>query len=345
MPMDWEKWQQKQGPRSGGPPDLDKVFENVKKFKGRLPSSYILIGIIVLIWLASGIYIVAPDEVGVIQRFGAYTRTTTPGPHYHLPYPVETVAKPKLTQIRRFEIGFRTGASGSQYREVPDEALMLTGDENIIDIRFIVQYRINDPIKFLFRIDNPTAAIQSAAEAAMREVIGRNEIDEALTGGKFEIQQDAEKTLQQIMDRYDSGLTVVAVQLQGVHPPKQVIDAFKDVASAREDQNRFINEAEGYANDILPEAKGRAAEQVNQAEAYKGEKIKRAQGEAARFDSQRGEYQKAKDVTRKRLYLEAMEQVLGRGRKFIMGPGSRGQVAPLLPLESLTGEPSAKKEK
>ena len=336
MPMDWEKWQQKRDSQVQ-PPDMEKVMENIKRFRGRMPSSSLLIIVVLLAWLLSGIYIVRPEEVGVVKRFGAYSRTTESGPHYHLPYPIETVVKPKVTLVQRFEIGFRTINPGPppQYRPVLDESLMLTGDENIIDIQFIVQYKIKEARNYLFKVADQEATIMNAAEAAMREVIGMNKIDEALTAGKFEIQNDTVKKLQEIMDNYESGLQVVAVQLQAVHPPQQVVDAFKDVASAREDQNRFINEAEGYANDILPKAKGQAASIVARAEAYRSEKVQRAQGDASRFLSVLKEYRNAKDITRKRLYLETMEGVLAGARKFILNSDDKG-VLPILPLQGMT---------
>jgi membrane protease subunit HflK len=341
--MDWEKWQQKrEGP--GAPPDLDKVVDNIKRFRGRMPSFYLLIVIAVLIWVLSGIYIVAPDEVGVVKRWGAYHRTTASGPHYHLPMPFESVLKPKVTQVRRFEIGFRTVNPGPpvQYRAVTDEALMLTGDENIIDIWSIVQYRIKGANDFLFKIEDPVKTVRDAAEAAMREVIGKNKIDEALTTGKNQIQMDAKDTLQAILDKYESGIEVVAVQLQEVHPPQEVRAAFKDVASAREDQNKFVNEAEGYANDLLPKAKGRAAELIAQAEAYKAEEVNRAQGDANRFLAVLKEYRKAEDITRKRLYLETMEQILTTANKFVLD-SDRQNVLPLLPLQGLMpGAPTEK---
>ncbi|MBW1708771.1 MAG: FtsH protease activity modulator HflK [Deltaproteobacteria bacterium] len=334
MPMDWEKWQ-KEGQ---GSPDLDKVVADFKRIGKKLPSVYIIVVIVILIWLLSGIYIVAPDQLGVVKRFGKYTTETGPGPHYHFPYPIETVMKPKVTQVRRFEIGYRTIHPGPppRYRPVPVEALMLTGDENIVDIQFIVQYLIKHPTNYLFRIEDPVKTIKDATEAAMREVIGNGKIDDVLTAGKFRIQQDTKLSLQKILDNYESGLEVVAVQLQKVQPPEQVIAAFKDVASAREDQNRYINEAEGYANDLIPKAKGKAAEIVQQAKAYKESKIKRAQGDASRFLSLLKEYQKAKHVTRKRLYLETMEKILAESHKFILSDGATG-VLPLLPLQSIGG--------
>jgi len=335
MPMDWEKFQKKD---EAHPPDLGKVVEGLRRFQKRLPSTYILVAILVVIWLLTGLYTVRPDEIGVVKRFGKYSYETKSGLHYHLPYPAETVLKPKVTQVRRFEVGVRTVSPGPppRYQDLPDEALMLTGDENIVNIQFIVQYLIKDPKDYLFNVDDPDKTIKDASEAAMREVVGNSKIDDALTGGKFRIQQDTKDLLQQIMDRYKSGLTVATVQLQAVAPPDQVVAAFKDVASAREDENRLINEAEGYSNDILPKASGKAAELVQQAEAYKESKIKQAQGDASRFTAQLKEYHKAKEVTRKRLYLETIQEVLAEAKKFVLTNRASG-VLPLLPLESLGG--------
>jgi len=341
--MDWEKWQKKEGGPQGQP-DLDKMADDLKRVVNKLPSAYILIIIAIFIWLLTGIYIVAPDEVGVVKRFGKFVKQTESGPHYHLPYPIETVMKPQVTKVRRFEVGFRTVHPGPppRYQSVPAEALMLTGDENIVDVQFIVQYKIKDAKNYLFRVSDSEGTIKEASEAAMREVIGQREIDDALTAGKNLIQQDTKALLQIILDNYESGLEVKEVQLQTVQAPEQVIDAFKDVASAREDQNRFINEAQGYQNDILPKAKGKAAEIVRQAEAYKESKIKRAQGDAALFNSVLTEYRKAKDVTRKRLYLETLEQILARTKKFVISGDASG-VLPLLPLQGLNLEQKADK--
>lgn len=329
MPMDWEKWQD-EGKKNV---DLDKVVNDIKNIQKKLPSLYLIIIAVVVIWILSGIYIVAPDQVGVVKRFGKFIKETGPGPHYHLPLPIETVQKPKVTQVRRIELGFRTVNPGPppRYRAVPVEALMLTGDENIVDIEFIVQYLIKNATDYLFKIEDVNKTIKDAAEAAMREVIGNSQIDDVLTTGKFKVQQDTKTALQDILDRYESGLEVVAVQLQDVKPPEQVISAFKDVVSAREDHNRYINEAEGYANDILPKAKGSAAEIVRQAEAFRESKIKRSQGDVARFLALLTEYNKAKVVTRQRLYLEMMEEILQGSKKFIFSGESTG-VLPLLPL-------------
>ncbi|MBZ4648170.1 MAG: HflK protein, partial [Desulfomicrobiaceae bacterium] len=282
MTWDWEKLQQRRQRPVGPAPNLGDFTERVKDWSQlRPPAIRWIVGAVVLLWLASGIYIVEPDEVGVVQRFGAYHRTTQPGPHYHFPFPIEKVQTPKVTKIQRVEIGFRGSTAfvtqgGAQIRLVPEESLMLTGDENIVDVQFIVQYQIADAEKFLFRIANPEKTVKDAAEAAMREVIGYNKIDAALTDGKLAIQNEARALMQRILDTYESGIRVVAVQLQDVHPPKQVIDAFKDVASAKEDKSRFINEAEAYENDLLPRTRGEAARIINEAEAYRETVIRKA---------------------------------------------------------------------
>ena len=332
--VDWDKFQKRRKGRGpfDGIPSLRIPKFNLPGFK--MPRLPLLIAILGLIWLATGIYIVAPDEKGVVLRFGKWVATTDPGPHYHLPTPIETVLKPKVTEVKRIEVGFRTIDQGppARYSDVPAESLMLTGDENIIDIDIIVQYRILDPGKFLFNIRDPHVTVRVASEAALREVIGANTIDEALTVGKFAIQENTKRLLQQILDSYESGLQIVAVQLQDVHPPDQVREAFRDVASAKEDKIRLINEAEGYRNAILPETRGRAAQIINNAEAYMEEKILKAKGDADRFKSVLAEYKKAKAITRTRLYLETMEEILPGMDKFILGGDSGRSVLPILPL-------------
>jgi len=305
-----------------------------------------LAGGVFLLWMLSGIYIVDPDEEGVVLRFGKYHRTVPPGPHYRLPFPIESVDTPKVTQVQRVEVGFRslarTGGGQQQVRPVPEEAYTLTGDENIVNVQFSVQYRIRDAVEFLFRVTNQAAVVQNAAEAAMREVIGTSEIDSALTDGKLRIQEDATRLLQSILDRYEVGVEVIAVQLQDVHPPQDVIEAFKDVASAREDKIRIINEAEAYRNEILPKARGQAAEMVNQAQAYRAARIRAAEGEAGRFAAVLVEYQKAKDVTKKRLYYETMEEILSATdlEKIILPPGAADRTLPLLPIDVLGNRPA-----
>ncbi|MBI2487603.1 MAG: FtsH protease activity modulator HflK [Deltaproteobacteria bacterium] len=281
----------------------------------------IIIYIILGAWiLSSSFYIVEADEQGVVKRFGKYSRTDKPGIHFKLPWPIEEVQKPKVTQVKRIEIGFRTIDPGppARYREVPEESLMLTGDLNIVSSEFIVQYRIKNPEEYLFNAKDVEIVLRDAAEAAKRQVVGDKEIDYVLTVGKAEIQEEVRNLLQEIMDSYRVGIYIVAVQLQDVQPPKPVIGAFKDVASAKEDKDKFINQAEAYRNQIIPRAQGEAQKLLNEAGAYKTEKINRAEGEADRFLKVLEESKKAEDVTRKRLYLETMESVLSGMDKFII---------------------------
>ncbi len=318
----------------GGPKPED-VINQIRQYFGRRRSTTPILAVVLIgLWLASGIYIVAPDEVGVIRRFGAFAYTTPPGPHYRLPWPAERADTPKVTQVRRVEIGFRTIGYGqpARYQTVPRESLMLTGDENIVDMQFIVQYKIKNAEDYLFNVKNPDETVKDAAEAAMREIVGNNNIDSALTTGKFQIQQDTKSLLQTILDRYEAGISVEAVQLQDVHPPKDVVAAFKDVASAKEDKIKYINDSEGYRNDILPKAKGQASQITNEAIAYKESKIKMAQGDVSRFNQVLTEYQKAKDITKKRLYIEMMEEILPGMEKVILEGNAGQNVLPFLPL-------------
>jgi membrane protease subunit HflK len=310
----------------------------LKRFKAFRFPVWWLFALVGVLWVASGLYIVEPAEIGVVQRFGQYNRQTEPGLHYHLPFPIESVSVPKVTQVRRVEVGFRTvGRTASQqYRLVPEESLMLTGDENIVDVQFIVQYMIKDAVHYLFNVHEPDQTVKNVAEAAMREVVGYNLIDSVLTTNKLDIQNHTRDLMQKILDIYKSGIHVQAVQLQDVHPPKEVIEAFKDVASAREDKSRFINEADAYKNDIIPKARGQAAVLVNQANAYKEQAILRAKGEADRFLSVLKEYNKAKDVTRNRLYLETMEHVFANPDmdKVIISDEALSKAVPYLPLNT-----------
>jgi membrane protease subunit HflK len=344
MNWDWDKLQKQQQGRPGGKPpsfdDFQDQLEKLKKFK--LPGWKLVIPLLILLWIASGFYIVEPDEVGVVKQFGKFNRITTAGPNYHIPYPVESVLTPKVTQIRRVEFGFRSvGRPVTQSfqqgvsREVKEESLMLTGDENIVSVQFIVQYMIKDAENYLFNVNDPEQTLAHAGEAAMREVIGNGKIDDALTTGKQEIQVQTRELMQRILDNYRSGLSVVAVQMQNVHPPDEVIEAFKDVASAREDKSRYINEAEAYQRDILPKARGEASRITNSAQAYKETKIRGAEGDAARFLAVLKEYNKARDITRKRLYLETMEAILSNpdADKLIMSDDALKQSVPYLPLD------------
>ena len=331
------------GGEGGRGPDYEKFSEAFK----RLPSlptppggkvKWVLAAV-VGVWLLSGIYIVNPDEEGVVLRFGKYDRTVTAGPHYALPFPIEAVYRPKVTQVQRVEVGFRSVAQGRTFqqganRALPEESSMLTGDENIVSVQFSVQYQIKDPVEYLFNVTDQAAVVKNAAEAAMREVIGNSQIDSALTDGKLNIQTEATHLLQEILDRYKVGVRVIAVQLQDVHPPKEVSDAFKDVASAREDKSRIINEAEAYRNELIPQARGLAAQVENEAQGYKETRIRNAEGEANRFLALLAEYEQAKDVTKQRLYLEAMEELLSRPgmEKIVLPKNASERVLPLLPL-------------
>ena len=292
----------------------------------------VLAGLIVL-WLATGVYIVGPDEVGVVRTFGKFTRVVQSGLNWKFPAPIETVDTPKVTEVKRIEIGFRTLKNG-QYRTVEKESLMLTGDENIVDAEMIVQYKIKDPVAYLFRIVGPELTVREAAEASLRTVVGRNKIDETLTTGKFTIQEETKTQLQSILDKYNSGIHVVAVQLQDVSPPKEVIGAFKDVASAKEDKNRMVNQAEGYRNDIIPKARGEAEAMIRDAEGFKESRIKRSEGDAAKFTTILKEYRKAKSITEKRLYLETMEKVLPDIEKIIVPDKNSGNMLNLLNLNT-----------
>tara|TARA_B100000427_G_scaffold289097_1_gene264603 strand:- start:443 stop:1411 length:969 start_codon:yes stop_codon:yes gene_type:complete len=295
-----------------------------------------LLGIIFIFWLSTGIYMVGPDEVGVVRTFGEYTRVAQSGLNFHLPYPIETVNTPKVTEVKRIEIGFRTLRNG-QYRTIEKESLMLTGDENIVDAEMIVQYKIKDPVEYLFNIVEPVLTVREAAEASLRTVVGRNKIDETLTTGKFTIQEETKDQLQSILDKYKSGIHIVAVQLQDVSPPKEVIGAFKDVASAKEDKNRMINQAEGYRNDIIPKARGEAEAMIRDAEGFKESRIKRSEGDATKFSTILKEYRKAKSITQKRLYLETMEKVLPDIEKIIVPDKDSGNMLNLLNLTTSKG--------
>jgi len=293
--------------------------------------------VILVLWLFTGIYSVGPDEVGVVRTFGKFSRVAQSGLNWHFPLPIETVNTPKVTQVKRIEMGFRTLKNG-QYRRVEKESLMLTGDENIVDAQMIVQYKIKDPVAYLFNIVGPELTVREAAEASLRTVVGRNKIDETLTTGKFTIQEETKELLSAILDKYESGIHVVAVQLQDVSPPKEVMGAFKDVASAKEDKNRMVNQAEGYRNDVIPKARGEAESMIRDAEGFKQSRIKRSEGDAAKFTTVLKEYRKAKSITEKRLYLETMQKVLPGVEKFIVPDKESGGLLNLLSLNPSAGK-------
>ncbi|MDC0229431.1 FtsH protease activity modulator HflK [Deltaproteobacteria bacterium] len=326
------------------PPDIDELLNNLQnKFKIGLPKKGgvgLILIVALVVWLATGVFIVDPEEQGVIKRFGEVTNVVGPGPHYHLPAPIETVQIEPVTSVRRLEVGFRTIQIGppAKYRRVLKESLMLTGDENIIDVQSIVQYRISNLEDYLYSLTNPDETVKSAAESAMREVIGDTTVTEALTVGKGIIESTTARLLQETMNSYKGGIKIENVKLQDVHPPDEVKEAFKDVVSAREDREKMINDAEGYRNNLVPRARGEAAQIINNAKAYAKEKILVATGETERFNLVYDEYVKAKDITRERILLETMASVLPKVNKVIADKDMGGNVLPFLPLSQNLGE-------
>lgn len=331
--------------RGKPPPDFDELFrKSQQKFKEWFPGDgnqsgkgiALLVAVVVLLWLSSGVYFVKADEQGVVMRFGQYHRTVGAGLNYHMPYPVESVLTPRVTAINRVEVGFRsTGGRKNSDASVPEESLMLTGDENIVDINFEVQWKIAGAPDFLFNIRNPEATVKAVAESAMREVVGKNQIATILTAGREDVAQATKMLIQKTLNEYSAGIEVVSVNLRDVNPPSEVLAAFRDVQSARVDMETARNQAEAYRNDILPKARGEAQKMVLDAEAYKQEVIARAQGEASRFAAVYNEFRQAKDVTKKRMYLETMEEIMqGMNKVVIDGKGAQG-VLPYLPLPAL----------
>ena len=299
---------------------------------GGLRNIIIAVLLVFLAWQA--VFIIAPDEEGVVMRFGTPVRSVDPGPHFKIPI-LETVLQPKVAKLHRVEVGFRTDQR-ARSQMIPQEALMLTGDMNILAIEFIVQYKIKEAREYLFNVADMQETIGKAAEAAMREVVGKSKIDEALTTGKAVIQQDTHDLLQSILDQYQAGVAIAAVQLQDVNPPEAVAAAFKDVTNAKEDREKLINQAQGYRNDIIPRAKGEAAELVNRAKGFAQARITRAQGEAHRFLATLKEYSQAKDVISKRIYIETLEEILPNVEKVIIDGKAGDRVLPYLPLDRLS---------
>jgi membrane protease subunit HflK len=337
------------GPQSSGPtpPDLEEFLRRSQdKLRSVLPGGgfggrgIFLIGFLaILFWVGSGIYFVQPDELGVVLRFGKYVRDAQPGANYHLPYPIETVLTPKVTRVNRIDIGMRMVEDirrGTTLRDVPEESLMLTGDENIVDVDFSVFWVIKPQgaSEYLFNIQNPEGTVKAVAESAMREVVGRSEITPILTGARQNIETAVHDLMQRTLDSYDSGVQITQVQMQKVDPPQQVIDSFRDVQAARSDAERAQNEAQTYANQKIPDARGRAVRITQEAEAYREQTVAEAKGQAARFSKIYEEYKKAPDVTRQRIYLETLERVFGGTDKVIIDSGSNG-VVPYLPLSEL----------
>jgi membrane protease subunit HflK len=344
------------GGRPGGqqPPDLEELLrrsqEKVRKLfpggagggPGGNRKALIAVPLILIaVWLASGFYRVQPDEQGVVLRFGKRTETTLPGLNWHFPAPIETVLTPKVTRSNRVEIGFRSAADvgrtiSTSARDVQNESLMLTGDENIVDINFVLLWMIKDAGDFLFNVRDPESTVKAVAESVMREIVGKTPIAEATTEARGSIEVGAREQTQAILDSYGAGVLVTQVQLQKVDPPGEVIDAFRDVQRAQADRERLQNEAEAFANDILPRARGEAERISQEAQAYRQEVVARAEGDAQRFLSVYQEFDKARDVTTRRIYLETMEEVLRNVNKVLIDQSASGSgVVPYLPLPEL----------
>ena len=336
------------GPQSQGPkqPDLEEFLRRGQdKLRGLLPGNLggrgiaVIALILIALWGMSGFFKVEPDEVGVVLRFGKFVREVQPGLNYHLPYPIETALTPPALRVNRINIGFDM-RGGATMRDVPEESLMLTGDENIVDVDFSVFWKV-DPTKigdYLFNIQNPEGTVKAVAESAMREAVGKSNIQPILTGARTSTELSVQELMQRTLDSYGSGIQVQQVQMQKVDPPAQVIDSFRDVQAARADLERLQNEAQTYANRVVPDAKGRAAQIIQAAEGYKQQAVAEAKGQSARFLKVYDEYAKAKDVTRERIYLETMERIFGNSEKLIYdgGSGASQGVVPYLPLNELT---------
>lgn len=343
------------GNRDQGPPDLDDLL---RKLSSKLSGIFgqkrgdgggsggggmplntgatgliLIIGVVALIWLFSGIYIVEAGKRGVETRFGHYSDTTSPGLSYHLPFPIESVQIVDVDQRRAEEIGYRSGGSRQGgLRSIPEEALMLTQDENIVDMRLSVQYQIKDPRAYLFNVLDPDLTLRQVVESTVRETVGKSTMDFVLTEGRSDIVAEVQAQSQRILDDYGAGLFITNVNLQDAQPPEEVQAAFADAIKAREDEQRFKNEAEAYANEVLPRARGQAARRLEEATAYRDQVIAWAEGEASRFNQLLVEYQQAPDVTRERLYLETMEEILGSSAT-VMVDVSQGNNLFYVPLD------------
>jgi len=337
-----------QGPSVPQPPDIEEILRRGQdRFKRFIPggagSARGIIIILVLLaigWLATGLYRVQPGEQGVELIFGKYVKFTNPGLHYWPPSPIGEVLKPNVERTNTIKVGFRGGSDVGRegaIRDVPQESLMLTGDQNIIDVDFVVQWRIKNAANFLFNIRDPIGTIKIAAESAMREVVGQTPLEEVLSRERQKAQERAQVLLQQILDDYTAGVFIADVKLQRTDPPADVIDAFNDVQRAKQDQERKVNEAQAFRNDILPRARGDAERMIQEATAYKERVIKEAEGDAARFLSVYEAYKGNRDVTSRRLFLERMQEVLGNSEKVIIDQGAGGGsgVIPYLPLPEL----------
>jgi len=337
------------GPRPGGSggqqPDLEDILRKSQdRLRQAMPGGgggWMFPALIALIiagvvgWFGFLVTVKA-DQVGIVLRFGEYVRQLPPGLHFRLPYPIEEVKLPQVTRLNRVEIGMRSSeGSGLSVRDVPEESLMLTGDENIVDIDFVVVWKISDAPDYLFKIQNPQGSVKDVSESSMREIIGQSDIEPILTSSRAETEGKVQKLIQRILNGYQAGIEIVEVQLQKVDPPAQVIDAFRDVQAARADEERLQNEAQAYANRIVPEARGEAERILQSAQGYRDRVIAEAKGEAERFEKVLEEYAKAPEVTRKRIFIDTMQEVLSNTDKIIIDKDGGGGVVPYLPLSEL----------
>ena len=346
------------GPKWGGQqglPDLDEIVRNIQnKFsgwfgggKGGGPGLRLgrmggiglgaILSVIIGLWLFSGFYIVKQAENGVVLQFGKFQEITPPGLNWHYPFPIERVNKINVQNVFSMEVGYRTNERTGRARHVPQEALMLTEDENIVDIEFAVQYRISDAAAYWFNVEQPEVTIAQATESAIREIVGKSTLDYVITDGRVDVANRTQQLLQKILDRYDTGIFITTTKMQKAQPPEQVKAAFDDAVKAREDEQRFRNEAEAYANDILPRARGKAARLVQEGEGYKASVIARADGDTRRYIQIAREYAKAPDITRERLYLETMEAVLSNTTKVFIDQQGGNNIL-YLPLDKIIGQ-------
>jgi len=323
-------------PRYDEPPFEDQLARQFEQ-AGRLLKKYLpkILPVALLlaaaVWLSSGVYVVEPGHKGVVRTFGKETARTAPGLNYRYPWPFQKVDVVSEEQIRRIEVGFRSG------QRVQEESMMLTGDENIVEAQMVVQFRVADPGKLLFRLRDPEGSLRAATEVALRSVVGSMTIDQVMIEERAKVQEDTRALVQRLMDDYQSGLVITEIKLQAADPPDAVRDAFHDVVRAREDKERLINQARGYQADLLPRARGEAQKILREAEGYKEQRVLLAQGEAARFLSVLAEYEKAKDVTRDRLHLETVEKILPDSDKVIVDGAVGQRLLPLLPVGAAHG--------
>ncbi|MBC7788214.1 MAG: FtsH protease activity modulator HflK [Methylophilaceae bacterium] len=345
------------GNRNDGPPDLDEILRNFSRklntlfgknnnsggsntppagnpFTGRdVPILPILV-VIAIVWLMTGFYIVDQGSRGVVLRFGKHVETTVAGPHWHIPYPIESVTTVNLQQVRTIELGYRTDDSGGSKIKQPAEALMLTDDENIIDLQFAVQYDLKSAEDYLFKNLNADGAVRSATESAVREVVGKSKLDYVLQNGREDVSTKTKILTQQILDRYETGINIVSISMQGASPPKQVQEAFDDVNRANQDLERQKNEGQAYANDVIPKARGTASRLVAESAGYKLRVENEAKGNASRFELILTQYNRAPEVTRQRLYIDAQEQILSSVSKVLVDQ-KNGNSMLYLPLDKL----------